>query len=293
MAITGLNLPTDIPWERVCVTTDMVDPGQGQLNQTPPLWQSSMALYRYVPSDEFQIYPGRRIIYFKLAATITNYQPKSDEVLGTLNVAGLATGTLKDEEVKRRLALSLPCSAAIVQVTVTPREQNRSLEEYPYFLDVQPRQRALYEQVNETQERASRSLETLQLRKDAGSSNSVEVLDIDQGGSIQGGFAGISGGGSRSGQWGTKSLGKEDNSNVTTTDASREARETLAFTTQLSQMYTLLQAYHLGTNRVFFYITPRPHAVESPTGIAAPRKLDGVQDLFLVVSQPRGMRFHA
>jgi hypothetical protein len=104
--------------------------------------------------------------------------------LGTLDVNGFATGSLRDEEVKRRLALSLPCTAAIVQVTVTPREENRKLEDYPYILDVQPRQRALYEQVTETQERASRSLETPQNRKDAASSNSVEVLDIDRGGSL-------------------------------------------------------------------------------------------------------------
>jgi hypothetical protein len=284
MAITALNLPTDIPWERVCVTTDMVDPG-GQPSQVPPLWQSSMALYRFVPPDEYQVYPGRRIVYYKLAVTITNYQPKADQILGIVNSAGLSTGTIKDEDVKRRLNESLPCTAAIVQVTVTPKEANRALENYPYFLDVQPRQRALYEQVTETQERASRSLETLQIRKDGGSSNSLEVLDIDQGGSMQAQIAGFGGGLSRSGQWGPRSLGKEDTASITTNDASREARETLAFTTQISQMYTLLQAYHLGTNRVVFYITPRPHAVEPPTGLAGPRKLDGVQDLFLVVNQ--------
>ena len=58
MAITGLNLPIDIPWERVCVARDMVDPGRGVPAETPPLWQSSMALFRYVPPDEYQVYPG-------------------------------------------------------------------------------------------------------------------------------------------------------------------------------------------------------------------------------------------
>src|SRR3954447_10985286 len=118
MATAALDLPVDIPWERVCVTGDMVDPGRGQASQTPPLWQSSMALYRYVPPDDYQVYPGRRIVYYKLAATITNYQPKSDEILGTLEASALSTGTLADEELKQRLAQSLPCSAAIVQITV-------------------------------------------------------------------------------------------------------------------------------------------------------------------------------
>jgi hypothetical protein len=286
MAISALNLPIDIPWTRVCVTNDMVDPGAP--GAPPPLWQSSMALYRYVPPAEYQIYPGRRIIYYKLAATITNYQPRSTEVLGVLDTNRLSTGTLKDEEVKKRLAMSLPCSAAIVQVTVRPVERDRALEDFPYFMDVQPRQRALYEQVTQIQERASRSLETLQVRKDGATSNSIEVLDVDQGGGINAQIAGFGGGMTQQGQWGTKSIGKDDSANITTNDASREARETLAFTTQLSQMYTLLQAYHLGTNRVFFYIVPRPHTVEPPTGFTAPRQLDGVQDLFLVVSQAEG-----
>ena len=52
-------------------------------------------------------------------------------------------------------------------------------------------------------------------------------------------------------------------------------------------MYTLLQVYHLGTNRLVFYLTPRPHTVEPPTGLSGPRNLDGVQDLFLVVNQAK------
>jgi len=286
MALTVLNLPTDIPWTRVCVTTDMVDPGPP--GAPPPLWQSSLALYRYVPPADYQVYPGRRIIYYKLAATISNYQPKAEQVLGALDADRLSTGTLKDEDVKGRLAMSLPCTGAIVQVSVTPIEQGRALQDYPYFLDVQPRQRALYEQVTQSNERASRSLETLQLRKDGATSNSIEVLDIDQGGGVQAQIAGFGGGINQQGQWGTKSLGKDDTANITTNDASREARETQSFTTQLSQMYTLLQAYHLGTNRVFFQIVPRPHTIEKPNGFTAPRELDGVQDLFMVVSQAEG-----
>ncbi|HKZ07681.1 MAG TPA: hypothetical protein VJU81_19595 [Methylomirabilota bacterium] len=287
MAITGLNLPIDIPWERVCVARDMVDPGRGVADETPPLWQSSVALFRYVPPDEYQVYPGRRILYYKLTCSITNYQPRDQQVLGAIDLYGLGTGTLTDEDVKRRLEQSLPCTAAVVQVSVSASEGERAPQGQPYFLDVQPRQRLLYEQVTETQERASRSLETLQVRKDAASSNSVEVLDVDQGGGLQIGVGPVSVGGQRAGEWGTKSLGRQDSTLVTTTDGSREARETLAFTTQLSQMYTLLQAYHLGTNRVVFYVTPRPHTIEPPTGLSGPRALDGIQDFFLVVSQAR------
>jgi hypothetical protein len=44
--------------------------------------------------------------------------------------------------------------------------------------------------------------------------------------------------------------------NVRTTDSLREERETVSHTTQLSQMYRLLQAYHVGTNRLMFFISP-------------------------------------
>lgn len=281
MAITGLNLPIDIPWERVCVTMDMLDPARDQPNETPPLWQSSLALFRYVPPDEYQIYPDRKIIYYKLTCTITNFQPRADQIIGLIDPGEFATSYMSNDELQRRLSTSLPCTAAVVHVSVSPAQQPRALSDYPYFLEVQPRQRALYEQVTETQERASRSLETLQVRKDAGTSNSLEVLDVDTGGGIS--IMGV--GAQRSGERGAKTLGRQDSQLVTSNDASREARETLAFTTQLSQMYTLLQAYHVGTNRVVFYVTPRPHTVEPPTGVAGPRKLDGIQDFFLVVSQ--------
>ena len=173
MAITGLNLPIEIPWERVCVSNDMVDQGRGP-DEAPALWQSSLALFRYVPPDEYQVYPGRRIIYYKLSCTITNYQPRDQQIMGQIDPYGLSHGTIGDEEVKRRLATSLPCTAAVVQVTVLPHGGAQSFRNQPYFLEAQPRQRLLYEQVSETQERASRSLESLQIRKDAASSNSLE-----------------------------------------------------------------------------------------------------------------------
>jgi hypothetical protein len=285
MAVAGLNLPTDIPWERMCVTTDMLDTSGGLAAGMPPLWQSSLALYRYVPGDEYQLYPGRRIVYLKLTCTITNFQPKDDQLVGLIDPGAFTYGYMLNDDIQRRLAYSLPCTGAVVQVTVSPMEGGRDPESYPYFLDIQPRQRLLYEQATETQERASRSLETLQVRKSAGMSNSLEVLDVDKGGGVNLSIGGSGGGGSRSGEWGAKSMAKQDADQLTTGDASREARETLAFTTQMSQMYTLLQAYHVGTNRVVFLMTPRPHTIEPPTGIAGPRKLDGIQDLFFIVSQ--------
>jgi hypothetical protein len=286
MAISGLNLPIDIPWERVCVSTEMLDPDIGGAGLTPPLWQTSMALFRYVPPDEYQIYPERRIIYYKLTCTITGYTPQAKEILGAVDPGHL--GLTNVPGVQELLNSFLPCNGAIVQVTVVPRETGRKLEDYPYFMEMQPRQRLLYEQATDTGERTSRNLEGLQVRKDGASSNSLEVMDVNTGSSANFQAFNVGGGGSKSGDWGTKTLGKIDSGQTTTTDSSREARETLSHTTQLTQMYTTLQSYQLGTNRVFFFLTPRPHVLEVPSGfIQGPRQIDGIQDFFLVVNQAK------
>lgn len=47
-----LNLPTDIPWKRICVTEDMVDRVVCD-NGLPPKWHSSIAVFKYVPPNDF------------------------------------------------------------------------------------------------------------------------------------------------------------------------------------------------------------------------------------------------
>jgi hypothetical protein len=82
--------------------------------------------------------------------------------------------------------------------------------------------------------------------------------------------------------------------NQNTTDTSREARETLGHTTSSSQMYQLFNGYHLGTNRALFVVAPRPHTVSGSTQtefnlIDGERRLEGIQDVFLVVHMPRSL----
>lgn len=292
MALSALDYPTDIRWERVCVSRDMVDP-VGCDEAAPPRWQSSVAIFRYVPDEEYQLYPERRIVYYKITCTITGYQPQSEEVAGAIDWTGLSTREIQDYE--NALTEPLPCHGAIVQVTVVPPART-DLDDYPYFLDFQPKQRLLYEQVSETGEHASRSVETLNVRKGAGATQSTELLDIDQGFSAgaQGSYAGTGGGFnvSHTGQWGTRQMGEAESNTIRTVDGSREARDSLSHTTQLSQMYTLFQAYHLGTNRALFFLAPRPHPQEEASGFfRSPRRLDGVQEIFLVVSQPEKQEF--
>src|SRR6478735_1464952 len=83
MAAASLSLPVDIPWERICVTADMMDPDPCD-NDRPAKWNSSIAVFKYVPDDDYQIYPGRKLTYIKVTCTIAGYQPKVDEVEGVL-----------------------------------------------------------------------------------------------------------------------------------------------------------------------------------------------------------------
>ncbi len=290
MAVIGLNLPTDIRWERICVTEDMMAEHACSGN-APPKWNPSIAVYRYVPETDYQVYPGHIIIYYKVVCTITSYQPQADEIETQIDWRHTHFQDKIDFDAK--LKSYLPCNGAMIQVIVTPPADAGFVPfaNYPYFMEVQPKQRILYETATDTNERASRSLENVTVGKSAGTADSLEVLDVSMGGgvNVQGGAGGTSAGvgGSRSGQEGTKMVGQNNVTDVRTTDSSREARETVSHTTQISQMYNLFQAYHLGTNRMLFYIAPRPHTLENPSGFIKPREIDGMQELFLIVNQPQ------
>jgi hypothetical protein len=294
MAVTSLSLPIDIPWERICVSEDMIDPKVCDSDR-PAKWQSSIAVFKYVPDDEYQIYPQRKITYLKITCTVAGYQPKADEIEGLLanwSSRIYAGEPYSQGELERRLLEYKPCHEAIVQVTVGPDPRRKiPLDEYPYIMDFQPKKRELYESVTDTKELMSRSLESLNIRKSSGSTESQEVLDIDQGFNIGAGGQYAGTGGSfqfgEQGQWGTKHLAGGESGLARTTDESRERRETTSHTTQLTQLHHLLDTYHQGTNRVVFYIQPRPHTVQPPSGfVRGPREVEGIQEFFLVVNQP-------
>ncbi|GAC1496358.1 MAG: hypothetical protein NVS1B6_01410 [Steroidobacteraceae bacterium] len=246
-------------------------------------------MWSYVPDAEYQIYPGRKIVYLKVTATITGYQPRDKEIEGRF------IGPTSRTDVDSILNTFLPCNGAILQVTVGPQSGEVALEEYPYFMDFQPKKRELYEMATDTAERSSRSLEETKVGKASGTAHSQEVLDVDQGGSA-GGSGKVSAAGyglgssvtaSAEGQWGSKHLTSDQLGLTRSSDESRDRRETQSHTTQLSQMYNLLESYHVGTNRAVFLISPRPHVLDSSSSLVkGPRPIDGIQEFFLVVNQP-------
>ncbi|MCW4053436.1 MAG: hypothetical protein NWE84_00755, partial [Candidatus Bathyarchaeota archaeon] len=203
------KFPTEIPWERICVNEDMIDPVVCD-EQRPAKWQTSMAVFKYRPDDDFQKFPKYDITFLKVTATITGYQPLDQEIQGEINWNGVNVATIPG--LADLLNSYNPCHGAILQVVVGPKGEKPEmpLEDYPFFLDFEPKKRELYELATDTQERQSRSVESLNIKKSAGSTQSLEVLDIDMGGGGGGGKVAAEGIGgvefnfkSSSGQWGT------------------------------------------------------------------------------------------
>jgi len=92
-----LSLPTDIPWQRICASQDMLDNAVCD-DELPPKWHSSLAIFKYVPDDEYQQFPDYKISYVKVSATITGYQPKDKQVEGEIDWDRLSIATSSEEE---------------------------------------------------------------------------------------------------------------------------------------------------------------------------------------------------
>lgn len=296
MASIGLDHPSDITWQRVCASDDMIDVVVCD-SDAPAKWHSSLALFSYTPDDEYQVYEGREIEYLKVAATLTGYQPERDEIEGELDLDEFETEI--EHEFEEMLDTYRKCTGGLLQVTVGPSDDEEwDKEEYPYIMDYQPKRRAMYTMVTDTDRRMSRSMEQMQIRKAAGSTESNEVLDVDLGGSysVSGGVSvdgsGVHGSYSQADHQrvGSKQMDKQTENRVQTSSRSQEQREGYSHTTQLTQLHHLLDSYHKGTNRVLFFFLPRPYVKEEPTGfVRGPRGIDGVQEIFLVVNKPEEM----
>jgi hypothetical protein len=174
-----LNLPTDIPLERICVTEDMID-RVICANRLPAKWQTSLAVFKYKPDEEYQLFPKYNISFLKITATLTGYQPLDKEIQGTIDWNGVDVSTVPG--LTDLLNSYNPCHGAILQVAIAPKGDSTNIltRDFPFFMDFEPKKRELYELATDTKEKSSRSIETLNSTKSAGSTQSTEVLDIDE-----------------------------------------------------------------------------------------------------------------
>ncbi|NUQ73894.1 MAG: hypothetical protein HUU21_10080 [Polyangiaceae bacterium] len=287
-----LNLPTDIPWRRIAVSHDMMAPGLCG-DDRPPRFRSSLAAFQFDPVEEYQPFKDQVVTYIKIVATVAPYAPDLSVADGEEFIPPELVDDLEE---------ALPCYGAVLEVRVAPDEAERDafpVEKYPYFIDFEPKKREIYEAVTETGEMLSGSATKLSVGKSATSTNTTENHNLDMGGSfgfnvgISAGIAGLNVGGAGDDrkQVGTINRSTYEASDVRTTDSSAERRELQSHTAQITQMYNLFQAFHLGTNRALFLLEPRPHVVQTEaTFINGPRALEGIQEVFLVVVRPKEMK---
>lgn len=296
MAIDNLSVPVDIPWNRLCVSEDMIDTDVCD-RDFPYRWRSSVSVFEHTPPEEYQEYDEMTISYLKVACTITGFQPEPEEVgLTDRRVDSYWNDPAVIEHYKDAVNKYFGAYGAILEVAVSPQESDEwDPDEYPYIHDFDPKSRKLYELVSETGERMSRSLEDINVRRGAATTDTHEKVDVFKGFEMAGegsGPGGAGGGGSWGFQsdWGTSDINKEEVTNVRTSERAREQRESFSHTTKLTQMYHQLNSYHLGTNRAVFFMLPRPHVVQSEnTFVNGPRQLEGIQEFFLVVVRPEEM----
>jgi len=284
MALQSLTPPQDITWKRMAYSRDMIDTNFNDLSFTPK-WRSSLALYYYIVPEEdtADAYPDSKVVYLKLTCSITGWNPS--EVLKDARKTEEASGALDDlqksiwETITSQgwASAYYPCLGAIMQVGIYPgKNEQAGPDDFPYIIDFEPKKRELYEMVSEGSEVLSGSLDKVSITK--GTTNTQSV-----GASVSGGIPLISGSVSANASW------EQVNNNVT--DTSKENRETLSRTSSFSQMYQLFNGYHLGTNRALFLVAPRPHTVGNQAQtefnlINGERKLEGIQEMFLVVLVP-------
>lgn len=187
-----------------------------------------------------------------------------------------------------RLTISVPEGrTSLIDLSYFAIErQEVPLSGFPHIVGVEPKQRDLYQAASETGEILTGSTSTVKTDKTLKSTEETEsgfklgaevpIPKAPPGSKLTGSFE-------------RKRTEREEDTWSVGTDASRERRETQGTTTQLSQMYNLLSAYHVGTNRASFLMLPRPHVLQPTdhrTIVQGLRFIEGIQEFLLIVSRP-------
>jgi hypothetical protein len=191
--------------------------------ERPPKWSSSIAAYRYDPIDEYQPLEDCLVSYLKLVVTIVPYAPE----ISADQLKRYGSLVLIDE-----LEEAFPCYGALLQVTLAPSDDDRNRfnkEDYPHFIDFEPKKRELYEAVTDTGEVLSGSSTTLAVGKSSTTSDSTENYNLDTGWNfgMSGSYAGTGGGFNvgETGQVGTIERSGLHRTDVRSFDESTKRRE--------------------------------------------------------------------
>ncbi len=293
---TTLAMPIDIPWKRLALCNDMMDQTYGD-RDFPRKWWSSIVVFYYEPPQQEQRFDDRTIAFLKVSCTVTGVQHWWGQDTGySLDIrpewfrhptsGQISPWVLKEFETKGQYDY-YPCYGALLQVSVFPPETGNavSLDNYPIFLDFEPKKREFYLSETLGKNIMSTSRSGLEVKKGETTTISQETR-WDFGGSLS--LGGESGSLGMSGGMGQTFGTSMQHVNMLTTDSSREKREEYSYSTNLSHMYHLLNSYHLGTNRAMFFLQPRPDIQEEEfTFVKGFRRLEGIQEFFFIVDRPK------
>ena len=292
-----LPQPEDIPWQLMCVSNDMLDPNKCN-KKFPMPWKSSIAISAYEPKEEDLPEPfcAGKITYLKITVSVTGYQPTDDEIEEGFTEFN---NTPVEAALDDIFATYFGCYGALLNIAVFPNSAtNWQLQDFPKIIAMEPQIRELVQVSTESGELLTASkggMSTTNSYTNTNSTNTgvsgktsgkatgkVDVPVLGEVGLESSSELGFTH------SWGNTAV----DSDQINANASQERSEKQSTSTQISQLYNLLSAYHLGTNRAVFFMLPRPHMLPPTnrrTFVQGVRSIEGIQEFFLIVSRPNSM----
>lgn len=298
-----LPQPEDIPWQLMCVSNDMLDPNRCN-KKFPMPWKSSIAVSAYEPKEEDLPEPfcAGKITYLKVTVSITGYQPTDDEIEEGFTEFG---NTPVEAALDEIFATYFGCYGALLNIAVFPNSATSwQLQDFPKIIAMEPQVRELIQSATESGELLTASRSGISTSKSFTNTDTTKTGISGSNSTTTNANIGLTvpskppltvGGGLSSQnnmgfthEWGNTT---QDSQQINA-NASQERSEKQSTSTQISQLYNLLSAYHLGTNRAVFFMLPRPHMLQPTsrrTFVQGVRSIEGIQEFFLVVSRPNTM----
>ena len=161
-----------------------------------------------------------------------------------------------------------------------------NLNEFPHIIDVEPKVRDLIQASTESGEILTTSKSNIKTNKSlTHTENSQTGWKLSASGGEKDKYNVL-------GELNHSNSETEEQNWSVATDASRERADKQGSSTQVSQLYNLLNSYHVGTNRAQFLMLARPHVLQPTdhrTFVDGLRHIEGVQDFILIVARPPEM----
>lgn len=288
-----LPQPEDIQWQPLCVSNDMMDPTWCN-KKFPMPWKSSVAISAYEPKEEDLPDPfcADKITYLKVTVSITGFQPTDDEIKQGYKEFGNTPVEVGLDEI---FETYFGCYGVLLNVGIFPNSSKKwETKDFPKIIGMEPKLRELVQRATESGEILTSSKGNTSTGKSFTSTNSTktgisgkhtEEASVGIGDIVKIGSSNEIG---STHEWGSTM----EDSKQTNVDESRNRSETQSTSTEIEQMYNMLSAYHLGTNRSVFLMLPRPHMLQPTdrrTFIQGVRSIEGIQEFFLIISRPKDM----